>query len=61
MSTSPHPFDDLVITFKPDATAEEEERFLTDLARAILAVARHVIAVQEGDESGEKELETIEF
>ena len=42
------PLDDVVITFRPDATPEEEERFLSELAWAILAVARHVVEKEEG-------------
>ncbi|MEP7010182.1 MAG: hypothetical protein ABJC13_07650 [Acidobacteriota bacterium] len=37
------PLDDFVITFAPDATPEEEERFLTELAHAIIAVAKHLV------------------
>jgi hypothetical protein len=42
-----HADGELVITFRPDATPEEEERFLAELAHALLAIARHVVAVQE--------------
>ncbi len=56
MTTNKHPFDDLVITFKPDATPEEIDRFLTELAQAILAIARHIVAREDGEE-----LDTIEF
>jgi hypothetical protein len=50
MNRVPDSLDDFVITFKPDATPEEEERFLTDLAHAILAVARHVVATRDPKE-----------
>ena len=60
MTTTSDPFDDLVITFKPEATPEEEDRFLTEFARAILAVARHLVATQDMPPDGD-ELETIEL
>jgi hypothetical protein len=53
MTIKPESFDDdLLITFKPEATPEEEERFLTELAHAIIAIARHIVAAQneESDE-----------
>ena len=49
MTENKDPFDGLVITLKPDATPEEIDRFLTDLARAIIAIARHLVALEEGD------------
>jgi hypothetical protein len=60
MTTTPNPFDDLVITFRPDATPEEEERFLSEFAFAVLTIARHIVATQplESDDDG---LETIDF
>lgn len=51
--------DDVVITFKPDATEEEIDRFLTDLAYAILAVARHIVDKEEAADS--TDMETIDF
>lgn len=41
--------DDFVITFRPDATPEEEERFLNELAIAILAIARHLVDKEEAE------------
>jgi len=61
MTTAQQPFDDLVITFKPDATPEEEDRFLTEFAFAILSVARHIVATQPQRPDEEEELATIEF
>jgi hypothetical protein len=43
MTGAPNQSNEFVITFKPDATPEEEERFLTDFARVLLALARHII------------------
>jgi hypothetical protein len=60
MTAPPDPFDDLIITFAPDTTPEEEERFLTELAHAIIAVARHLVAKQDG-QGDEDELETMEL
>ena len=57
MTTTPDPFDDLVITFRPNATPEEEERFLSEFSFAVLAIARHIVAMQPDDEA----LEAIEF
>jgi hypothetical protein len=57
---TPDPRDNLVITFKPETTPKEEERFLTELAQAILAVARHLVALQEA-ERDEHGLEATEF
>ena len=37
------PLDDFIITFRPDATPEEKDRFLSELAFAALAIARHVV------------------
>ena len=56
MKKNNNPSNDLVITFKPDATPEEKDRFLTELAQAILAIARHIVAREDGEE-----LEDIEF
>lgn len=55
--------DDLVITFKPEATPEEEQRFLIELAHAIVAIARHVVDTQEEqvDKDNGEQVETIEF
>lgn len=52
--------DDLVITFEPEATEEEKERFLTELARVVLVIARHLVTLEE---EGQREngLETIDF
>lgn len=61
MTTTPDPFDDLVITFRPDATPEEEERFLSELAFAVLAIARHIVATQPLPPDADEGLETIEF
>jgi hypothetical protein len=61
MTTTPDPFDDLIITFRPDATPEEEERFLSEFAFAVLAVARHIIATQPLEAVDDEKLETIEF
>jgi len=47
MAKTTDPFEDLIITIKPEATPEEEERFLTELARVILAIARHVVTLEE--------------
>lgn len=53
---------DYVITFKPDATPEEEERFLTELAYAIFAIARHAVAMEEEQGAEDREeLKTIDF
>ena len=52
------PFKDLIITFKPDVTPEEEEKFIQELARVIVALARH-LATKESLEP--EDLETIEF
>jgi hypothetical protein len=48
--------EDIVITFRPEATPEEEERFISELAYAFLALARHLVAVEE-----EAELDNIQF
>ena len=56
MKKNKNQFKDLVITFKPDSTPEEEERFLSELAYAILALARHLVAKEDPSE-----LDTIEF
>jgi hypothetical protein len=48
--------EDIIITFKPDATPEEEERFISELGYALLALARHLVAVEEGGE-----LDAIKF
>jgi hypothetical protein len=61
MRTTPDPFNDLVITFRPDATAEEEDRFLSELAFAILAVARHVVMSEPLRPDKDEELGTIDF
>jgi hypothetical protein len=37
-----NPCEDMIITFKPDATEEEENTFLDNFARAIYSMARHV-------------------
>ena len=53
---------DLVITFKPDVTPDEEEHFLTEFASIILSIARHVVAL-EAEQSGqthEAQIEDIE-
>lgn len=55
MTGSPDPFDDLVITFKPEATPEEEDRFTTELAHAILSIARHLVEMQDTSTGGESE------
>lgn len=47
------PYKDLVITFRPDATPEEEDEFLTELAYAILAVARHTVNKEIEAQGGE--------
>jgi hypothetical protein len=47
--TTENPFDDIVITFRPDANPEEEECFLSDLAQAIMAIARHVVEAEPLD------------
>jgi len=60
MPTPHDPFDDLVITFKPEATPEEEDRFLTEFAHAIFAVARHLVATQDTPSDGDG-LETTEL
>lgn len=44
-----NPYKNLVITFDPDATVEEEEKFLTEYARAIWAVAKHLVDMQDGE------------
>ena len=49
MTKNTEPFDDLVITFKPDATPEAEARFIKELASAILAIARHLEATENED------------
>lgn len=59
MTATPDPLDNLVITFKPEATPEEEDRFLTELAHAILAIARHLVATQDASSDGDG-IETIE-
>ncbi len=56
MKKTKNPFKDLVITFKPDSTPEEEERFISELAYAILALVRNLVAKEEPSE-----LDTIEF
>ncbi|HEY3569931.1 MAG TPA: hypothetical protein VGP73_18500 [Thermoanaerobaculia bacterium] len=48
--------EDLVITFRPDATPEEKEKFISELAYALLALARHLVAVEE-----EGERDAIQF
>ena len=54
--------DDYIITLKPDITPEEEDRFLTELAHAIFAIARHVVATEEEKAAeGKEEMETIDF
>jgi hypothetical protein len=53
--------DEVVITFKPDATEEQIERFLTDLAYAILAVARHVVDKEEQEANNVEDMDTIDF
>lgn len=60
MTKPQDPFDDLVITFKPEATPEEEDRFLTEFAHAIIAIARHLVATQDMSADGD-ELETMEL
>jgi hypothetical protein len=49
VTKNPQSFDDLVITFKPDATPEAEARFIAELASAILAIARHLDASENED------------
>ena len=49
MTPIPDPLDDYVITFAPDATPEEERRFLDELAHTIITVARHLVAKDETD------------
>ena len=46
MTALSDPFDGLVITFKPEATPEEEERFIAEFADAVIAVARHLVEKQ---------------
>lgn len=55
------PTEDLIITIKPDATPEEEEQFLTEFARIVLAIARHVVAHEEAQLSRSEERDIIEF
>ena len=61
MKTTPDPFDDVVITFRPDATPEEEERFLSELAFAVLAIARHVVMSEPLQSDEDEKLGTIDF
>jgi hypothetical protein len=56
MKKNQNPYEDIVITFKPDSTPEEEARFISELAYAILALARHLVAKEEATE-----LDNIEF
>lgn len=60
MTATPDPFDDLVITYAPEATTEAKECFRKELAEAVLAIAHHLVALEDAktDESG---LGTIEF
>jgi len=60
MTTSRDLFEDLVITFKPDITLEEERQFIEKYARVIYAIARHVVESQSQDSSQAEELPTIE-
>lgn len=46
--------DDFVITLKPDATPEQIERFISELAYAIVAIARHVVADAQNPPEGEE-------
>jgi hypothetical protein len=41
---------EVVITFKPDATGEEKDKFLSEMAYAITALARHLVALEEENE-----------
>jgi ABC-type uncharacterized transport system involved in gliding motility auxiliary subunit len=58
MQKKPDTFEDLVITIKPDVTPEEEDRFIQELARIIVALARR-LAAKENLEP--EDLETIAF
>jgi hypothetical protein len=51
--------EDFIITIKPEATPEEVKQFTEQLARVILAIARHVVTLQDRP-SGEAE-DTIAF
>jgi hypothetical protein len=52
MPQQPPSPDDLIITLKPEATPEEEERFLAELAKVVLAIARHVVAREDSQSDG---------
>lgn len=56
MTNKPTPDEGLVITFDPDATPEEMERFISEMAYALLALARYLVSVEE-----EGDLGTIRF
>ena len=56
MTNKPKSDEDLVISFNPDATPEEMKRFISEMAYALLALARHLVAVEEDGDLG-----TIQF